>query len=72
MPDDKWGEVGCAVVVTKPGQTVTQDELIAFLRERLAKYKLPKTVIFVDALPRTAIGKLDKKVLVQRYGAPTT
>ena len=69
VPDEKWGEVGCAIVVTEPGQALTQDELTAFLRERLAKYKVPKTVIFVDALPRTAIGKLDKKALVRRYGA---
>lgn len=70
VPDEKWGEVGCAIVVVEPGQTLSQDELVAFLRDRLAKYKIPKTVIFVDALPRTAIGKLDKKVLVQRYGKP--
>ncbi len=68
VPDEKWGEVGRAIVVVEPGQTLTEDELIAFLRERLAKYKIPKSVIFVDALPKTAIGKLDKKALVGQFG----
>lgn len=68
VPDEKWGEVGRAIVVIEPGQMLTEDELIAFLRERLAKYKIPRSVIFVDALPKTAIGKLDKKVLARKYG----
>lgn len=68
VPDEKWGEVGRAIVVIEPGRTLTEDELIAFLRERLAKYKIPRSVVFVDALPKTAIGKLDKKSLVKQYG----
>ena len=68
IPDDKWGEVGCAVVCAKPGQLLGTDDLLAFLRERLAKYKVPKSVIFVDTLPKTGPGKIDKKVLVERYG----
>lgn len=68
VPDEKWGEVGRAVIALKPGQSLTEAELLNFMRERLAKYKLPKSVIFLPELPKTAIGKLDKKVLVKDYG----
>jgi fatty-acyl-CoA synthase len=70
VPDDLWGEVGRAVVVRAAGHTLTGDDLLAFLRERLAHYKVPKSVVFVDALPKTGAGKIDKKVLVQHYGKP--
>ena len=63
VPDPKWGEVGAACVVLKPGATVTEAELIAFLRERLAGYKTPKSVHFVDALPMSAAGKILKRDL---------
>ncbi len=69
VPDDKWGEVGRAIVVLKPGQTVSEEELLAYMQGRLAKYKVPKSVIYVSELPKTAIGKLDKKRLAQQYGA---
>jgi fatty-acyl-CoA synthase len=65
VPDDKWGEVGRAVVVVARGSELTEEALQAFLRERLAKYKLPRSVVFVDALPRTAIGKIDKQRLAR-------
>ena len=68
IPDEKWGEVGCAVVACKRGQSLDGDDLLAFMRERLAKYKVPKSVVFVDMLPKTGPGKIDKKVLVERYG----
>lgn len=68
VPDEKWGEVGCAVIVLKPGCQLTEDEFLAFLRERLAKYKLPKSVVFTAEMPKTAIGKTDKKLLAQRHG----
>ena len=60
VPDDKWGEVGRAVVVKE--HDLTEDELIDFLRGFLARYKVPKSVVFVDALPKTGAGKIDKKV----------
>lgn len=50
------------------GQPLDEAGLIAFLRERLARYKVPKSVVFVDALPKTGAGKIDKKALVERYG----
>ena len=61
--DDKWGEVGRAVVALKEGASLTQTELIDYLKERLAKYKIPKSVVFVDSLPRNAAGKVLKTVL---------
>jgi fatty-acyl-CoA synthase len=59
-PDEKWGEVPKAFVVVKPGMQVTAEELNAWCREHLAHYKTPKSYEFVDALPRTSTGKLQK------------
>lgn len=66
VPDERWGEVGRAFVVVRSSAQLDTDELLAFLRARLAKYKLPKTVVFVDALPRTGPGKIDKLALARR------
>ncbi|HEX9373265.1 MAG TPA: long-chain fatty acid--CoA ligase [Roseiflexaceae bacterium] len=68
VPDEIWGEVGRAVVLVRPGQALAADELIDFCRQRLARYKTPKSVVFVDALPRTGAGKVDKNDLLKRYG----
>lgn len=65
---EKWGEVGRAVVVVSQGQQLTAESLLDFLRERLARYKLPQSVVFVAALPRTAIGKIDKLRLAREHG----
>ena len=64
-PDPKWGEVGRAVVVLKPGASLDGDELRDWLRERMAHYKVPKCVVFVDALPKTAANKVDKQELAR-------
>lgn len=69
VPDEKWGEVGRAVVVLRPDAQLTEEELLAYLRERLAGYKVPKSVVFVDALPKTGAGKVDKKALRERFVA---
>jgi len=61
--DEKWGEVGCAVVVVKEGRSVTADEIIDHLKGSLAKYKIPKSVVFTDQLPRNAAGKVLKNIL---------
>ena len=58
VPDERWGEAVKAVVVRKPGAEVSAGELITWARERIAGYKLPKSVDFVDALPRNALGKV--------------
>ncbi len=67
VPDPTWGEVGVAFVVTRPGESLTKDALLAFAEARLARYKLPKEVVFVDALPRTAYGKVVKGELRDGY-----
>jgi fatty-acyl-CoA synthase len=64
VPHPKWGEVGVAFVVPGP---VTSEELMAFLAPKLAKYKLPREFIFVDALPRTAYGKVVKTELRESF-----
>jgi fatty-acyl-CoA synthase len=64
----KWQEVGRALVVVKPGHRLGQEEIIEFCQDKLAKYKIPKSVIFVDALPRTAAGKVLKRELRGEYG----
>ncbi|MFD0921914.1 long-chain fatty acid--CoA ligase [Saccharopolyspora rosea] len=66
LPDPVWGETGRAVVVARPG--VTERELLDFARERLAGYKVPKSVRFADALPRNPTGKLDKRALREQEG----
>jgi len=67
VPDPEWGESVKAVVQRRPETTVTADELIAFCGERLAGYKKPRTVDFVDALPRDAAGKLLKRAIRAPY-----
>ncbi|HEX6386603.1 MAG TPA: long-chain fatty acid--CoA ligase [Anaerolineae bacterium] len=67
QPDDKWGEVGLMIVVLKNGQSATEADLLAFCRERLARYKVPKRVIFTDSLPYSPYGKVMKAELKQRF-----
>jgi len=67
-PDEKWGETPCAFVELKPGKTATSDELIAWCREHLAGYKIPRTIVFED-LPKTSTGKIQKFVLRDRAKA---
>jgi fatty-acyl-CoA synthase len=68
LPHEKWGETPQAFVVLRDGQAATEEEIIAFARERLAHFKAPRGVTFVDELPKTATGKIQKYVL--RKGAP--
>jgi fatty-acyl-CoA synthase len=63
LPSEKWGETPHAFVVLMPGAAVTADELIAFVRGRIAHYKAPRGVTFVTDLPKTATGKIQKYVL---------
>lgn len=67
VPDAKFVETVCAVVVPRPGSDLTADAVVGFCRERLAGYKKPRHVVFVDELPRTPSGKLMKYVLRERY-----
>jgi acyl-CoA synthetase (AMP-forming)/AMP-acid ligase II len=67
VPDEKWGEVPKALVVRKPDVAVTEDEILSFARERLAGFKTPKSVDWIDALPRNPSGKILKKDLRAPY-----
>ena len=61
--DEKWGEVGRAFIVLKNNQSVTTEEIIAFLEDKLAKYKIPKHIKFMSELPKTASGKIQRHLL---------
>jgi fatty-acyl-CoA synthase len=67
QPDEKWGEVGLMIVLLKLEQTVTSEELQEFCRERLARYKVPKRVEFVDELPYSPYGKVIKAELRKTF-----
>jgi len=67
IPDEKWGEVPKAIIVLQPGAIVTEEEIIQFCRSNMTHFKAPKSVEFVDALPKTATGKLQKYRLREMY-----
>ena len=67
LSDEKWGEIGKACVVLKPNYPVTENDLIAFMQENLARYKVPKSVTFMEALPLSGMGKILKKDLRQQF-----
>jgi acyl-CoA synthetase (AMP-forming)/AMP-acid ligase II len=69
VPDDKWGEIPAAYVVLKAGGAVTEDELVEHCAARLARFKRPRIVEFVEGFPKTPIGKIQKNVLRERYWA---
>jgi acyl-CoA synthetase (AMP-forming)/AMP-acid ligase II len=69
VPDAKWGEAVKAVVVLKPGASADAPGIIAFARERIAGFKCPKSIDFVEALPRNPSGKLLKRVIREPYWA---
>ena len=69
VPDRKWGEAVKAVVVMIPGQKVSEDEIVAFCKSRIASYKKPKTVKFVTELPKNNYGKILKRELRAKYWA---
>ena len=60
--DDRWGEIGCVIIVLAPGSIMTEEQVLTLCRENLAKFKVPKRVVFVDAddLPKTPTGKVQK------------
>ncbi|MBN1966451.1 MAG: long-chain fatty acid--CoA ligase [Anaerolineae bacterium] len=66
-PHEKWGEVGLMIVLLKPGMTAAPEELAAFCGGKLARYKIPKRVIFAEELPYSPYGKVMKNVLRERY-----
>lgn len=71
-PDPKWGEAVTALIVTKAGVRIAEEELIDLVKQRKGGPHAPKRVEFVDALPLTAVGKVDKKVLREKFWAGQT
>ncbi|CAN5772647.1 acyl-CoA synthetase [soil metagenome] len=71
VPDERWGEAVKAVLVLKPGAEVTASEIIKFAGEHMAGYKKPKSVDFVEGLPKNSIGKVLKRDLRDRYTVST-
>ncbi len=69
VPDERWGEVGVACVVLKPGSQASEEELLDFLRGRLARFKVPKRVIFRESLPLSGMGKILKRELKEQLTA---
>ncbi len=69
VPDEKWVEVGRAIVVLKEGETLVDTEIINHCRQNLARYKVPQSVVFIDEIPHNATGKVLKRELRDLYGA---
>jgi len=67
VPDQKWGEAIKGIVVLKSGQKATEQEIIQFFKDRIAHYKVPKSIDFIEALPKTGSGKIQKKELRDKY-----
>jgi len=69
-PDEKWGEVPAAIVVLKPGESLTEEALMDFLSQTLGRYKLPRIIQFsADPLPKTGTGKIRKLILKEKFWA---
>ncbi|BDB44275.1 hypothetical protein IWGMT90018_47210 [Mycobacterium kiyosense] len=68
LVDERWGEIGCVVVVPVPGSTLTEDDVLDLCRAKLARFKVPKRVVFYRAedLPKTPTGKVQKYKLVEQ------
>jgi fatty-acyl-CoA synthase len=66
VPDPRWGEVGRAYVIARDGRALTAEAVTAHCRSRLARYKVPASVVVTDTIPRTASGKVQKHVLRER------
>jgi fatty-acyl-CoA synthase len=72
LPDERWGEIGCVVVVPAPGTALTEEDVLALCRAKLARFKVPKRVVFYRAedLPTTPTGKVQKYRLAQQLSKP--
>ena len=67
VPDEKWGEAIKAIVSLRPGQKATEEDIISFCKEYLASYKKPKSIDFIDAIPKNPYGKVLKRELREKY-----
>jgi fatty-acyl-CoA synthase len=68
VPDDRWDERPLACVVLRPEAQASAKELCGFLSDKVAKWQLPERWAFIEAVPKTSVGKFDKKVLRRQYG----
>ncbi len=69
LPDDEWGEIVAAAVVRRPGAALAEEGLLAFCRARLAAFKLPRRIHWLEELPKTGSGKIAKRLLRERFAA---
>ena len=67
VPDEKWGEVPAAYLQLKPGQSLSEEAVTSHCAQKLARFKRPRVVRFVDDFPKTPIGKIQKNVLKEEY-----
>jgi fatty-acyl-CoA synthase len=67
VPDERWSERPLVAVVLEPDASATADELVAFLTERVSRWWLPERWVFIEEVPKTSVGKFDKKGLRSRY-----
>jgi acyl-CoA synthetase (AMP-forming)/AMP-acid ligase II len=70
VPDQEWGQEPRAIVALKKGEVATPQEIIEHCRSKLSGFKRPRSVIFIDALPRNPMGKVLRKKLREEYGKP--
>jgi acyl-CoA synthetase (AMP-forming)/AMP-acid ligase II len=68
VPDEEWGSTVRAVVQLQPGERLTAEEIVAFCRDQLAGFKIPRSVLFVDELPLSAAGKVLRAKIREQYG----
>src|SRR5258706_5954478 len=70
IADEQWGETGMAIVAVRAGHSLTEAEIRAHCEVNLARFKRPRLIRFVDALPRNATGKIHKPTLRKTFGSP--
>jgi fatty-acyl-CoA synthase len=70
IPSEQWGEAGMAIIAVKPGHSITEADIYAHCEANLARFKRPRAIKFVDALPRNATGKIHKPTLRKNFGSP--
>ena len=67
VPDDRWGEAVKALVVLQPGSEISAQDIIAYAQQRIARFKCPKSIDFIESVPRNPSGKILKKILREPY-----
>ena len=72
LADARWGEVGMAIVVPRVEGSLSSADILTYCADKLARYKLPRSVRFASALPRNAMGKVIKAELLKTYGASSS